>query len=702
MSAPAKRKNMATTADGAQYNKRQRPDNYAAMLTMPPPPRPASSSASPPAAMTTMANATARTRSNKVIPPPRRSGKWSNWAQKSTTIKDECADDKNIKPDEAAAVQDTATAPKFTSVPGEPSEDAQDTRSVVTVGGAAAVTKSEACASDPTAGATLRRSEVKAEDASDAGNATKKDDETSSDARFSKDHKNEVQEEGDKNDRETDNSEPGSPIDEPGTHFGNFTPMGQRKTIWQKEKDDHDGKQSKKKKNKANEPRRNPVYGQTSAFPMLDEENNNNSGNEDDLEALRYLKQVMTEANGLPITFSGTTYDERGPYDTGDFRGYYEDGAYVACPAPIIGPVIPPGYKNAEASNTDDSGSLEDEYLEEELGDGDNFDVQMVDAQEEYHNRLLLRFEGFRKLLAQTPPENSKASLDHSQWFEFPTTPKAMRLAVRHWLKAFAEKPPHPAQIAQMDSYCVLQLLDILKRKLECFKDINENVSVWIYALLARLTEVLPIYCDEASVVRELALRALMVRVTFTGEHVPELENKVPDYYAEDKDFFEHVEADPRQNKKKQQQQQQENEKPVKTREVPDEDELMRALREKKELIARKEALQKRVDEMPAWEIKREVFGLEPRSASDNEDEEEEKAESEQEGKTPNPNANTRTTLDMILAVACDVWGQKDLSKYREIWGEKDYSRPSVEEEEVLIDMEMGEEGDHGEASVME
>ncbi|KAF2146379.1 uncharacterized protein K452DRAFT_283651 [Aplosporella prunicola CBS 121167] len=40
---PQKRKNLATTTDGAQYNKRARPDDYGRPLAAPPPPRPSSS-----------------------------------------------------------------------------------------------------------------------------------------------------------------------------------------------------------------------------------------------------------------------------------------------------------------------------------------------------------------------------------------------------------------------------------------------------------------------------------------------------------------------------------------------------------------------------------------------------------------------------------------------------------------------------------
>lgn len=38
----------------------------------------------------------------------------------------------------------------------------------------------------------------------------------------------------------------------------------------------------------------------------------------------------------------------------------------------------------------------------------------------------------------------------------------------------------------------------------------------------------------------------------------------------------------------------------------------------------------------------------------------------------------------MIMSVACDVFGQKDLSKYLEVWGAYDYVDLSPEEQELL------------------
>lgn len=245
--------------------------------------------------------------------------------------------------------------------------------------------------------------------------------------------------------------------------------------------------------------------------------------------------------------------------------------------------------------------------------------LNRVDAQEAYRNRLLLRFNAFRELLAKDPPAGKKESLDKSNWVEFPlSNANQMRKAVRHWLKAF-EQPPLPAQVAQMNSYCVLKLLDIIKRKLECFKDVEENISVWIFALLARLSEIIPIYCDDASITRELALRALMVRVTFTREHIAELEDKVPHYYAEDKEFFEHVDTDPKRAKKEQKKKEKtENCAPVeKTTEDVDYDGLKSLLEEQKQLIMRKNALLERVDDLPVYLSKREAFGLEPMSAEE-------------------------------------------------------------------------------------
>ncbi|KAL1630693.1 hypothetical protein SLS54_000564 [Diplodia seriata] len=653
---PAKRKNMAVTADGAQYNKRQRPDNYATLMAMPAP------------------------------APPSRHPNVSKPG--NTTVKHE---EENVKEDENREEdkkKKTVTKQKpnlwrwTKDGPGNnPTIRDQSNR------GFANGTKPPKAAQDkptptpiptpsPTSTNKTETNEVKVELVAKVKSEDTKDEGARNDGMDNKKS----------NDKVSEPEAPGSPVDAPETHFATFTPMGQGKLLYKKPKGEQNNDESKgKNKKRANQ--KDLRYGQASALDLDDSASDNSEG----VEAMRYLKGVRLEANGLPITFRGTEpSDSRAIYNTavGDMRGFYDDGAYVARPR-LIGPVMPPGFAASEAFDEE-----EEEYEDEDQYMDDEEFVEWVDAQQEYHNRLLLRFEGFRNLMAQTPTEDQQESLDRSRYCTFPRSPpKVMRQAVRRWLSVFTDMPPHPVQVAQMDSYCVLKLLDILKRKLECFKDVEENISLWIFALLARLCEVIPIYCDEASIVREMALRALMVRVTFTGEHIAELEDKVPQYYAEDQDFFEHVDADPRQ---------------VKKQEEGDEDgdaALRKALEEKKELLMKKEELKKRVDEMPRMMSKREAFGLSPRDASSDEDEEGEKkpglkqdtvesqepaskeesvSDQQEENEKPNPNANTRTTLNMILAVACDVFGQKDLSKYLEIWGEYDYPEPLAEQVEVL------------------
>ncbi|OJD34020.1 snare complex subunit vam7 protein [Diplodia corticola] len=618
---PAKRKNMAVTADGAQYNKRHRPDNYTAVMAMPPPPRPTVSK--PPTAVKheekNPKKAWRVDEEKPVITPPRaqKPNLWS-WTKDGPGNDPATRNQSNRGFANGKKLRKAAQAETTSAIKSEMSEVKEEP-----VG------------------------EVKSQDAKD-------DDGADNGTAEEKNHDNAANPEA-----------PGSPVDAPETHFATFTPMGRGKVLYQKPNGEQN-REEPKGKSKKNTNQKDLRYGQASALNLDD----SGSDNEEGVEAMRYLKGVRLEANGLPITFRDTEpSDSRAIYSTavGDTRGFYDDGAYVARPH-LIGPVRPSGYAASEAFDEEEDYEDEEQYLE------DGFYVRWVDAQEEYYNRLLLRFEGYRNLMAQTPTEDQQKSLDKSRYCTFPNAPKIMRQAVRRWLDVFTDMPPHPVQVAQMDSYCVLKLLDILKRKLECFKDVEESISLWIFALLARLCEVIPIHCDEASIVREMALRALMVRVTFTGEHIAELEDKVPQYYAEDRDFFQHVDADPRQGKKKE--------------EEDGDAALKKALAQKKELLTKKEELKKRVAEMPRMVSKREAFGMSPRASSSSDEEEEESIQEQEKNDKPNPNANTRTTLNMILAVACDVFGQKDLSKYLEVWGEYDYPEPLVEQMEVLAQME--------------
>ena len=79
---------------------------------------------------------------------------------------------------------------------------------------------------------------------------------------------------------------------------------------------------------------------------------------------------------------------------------------------------------------------------------------------------------------------------------------------------------PAPAQVASMDKNNVLRALGSLTggKLLRSGVDIKPSVSLWVWALLARLPERGELSSEEIGVVRELGKRAVLVGICLDGE----------------------------------------------------------------------------------------------------------------------------------------------------------------------------------------
>lgn len=235
---PAKRKNMAVTTDGAQYNKRQRPDNYAAMMAMPP-----------------------------LAPPPSRRPNVSNPATANNNEEDkETAGEEKKKKDIPTHTQKTDWWKWTKDGPGGNATTRDDSNRGVANG------------TKPQKAVQVETSEVEDEpvvktDVQNANDESAHDDGS----------------DNEKGDDDASQSEaPGSPVDAPETHFAAFTPMGAKKVIWKKPKGgEQNDDEPKGKKNKKNN-QRDLRYGQASALNLDDVTSDDGEG----AEAMRYLKGV--------------------------------------------------------------------------------------------------------------------------------------------------------------------------------------------------------------------------------------------------------------------------------------------------------------------------------------------------------------------------------------------------------------------------
>jgi len=192
-----------------------------------------------------------------------------------------------------------------------------------------------------------------------------------------------------------------------------------------------------------------------------------------------YRQEAIGIPNLLVAPKESTTRDiyENG---IGDYRGRYEDGAYYA---------------------------PDDETL---IGGYEEFEEEVENPRTTYYDSILSRYEVLREQLQQCPPEEAVASLDS----DHPTSLGKLEMAVVRWWKwKIRTSDPLPVQVASMDKGTVLRLLGLITsgKLLKRGAQVEIGVSRWSWALLARLPERGELTSEEIGVVRELGKKAVAV-----------------------------------------------------------------------------------------------------------------------------------------------------------------------------------------------
>ncbi|KAG4033186.1 hypothetical protein MFRU_005g01990 [Monilinia fructicola] len=426
---------------------------------------------------------------------------------------------------------------------------------------------------------------------------------------------------------------------------------------------------SNKRSNPVKEGRVDPVYGQRSALPADDDDSI--SLDEEGMDALSYLRSVRAEAEDLPPIFYAPTEtgsaNVHGEYDrsiyengVGDFRGYYEDGAY---------------YAAAEAEF-----EIEDEETEGQ------------DPQLAYFDSILARFETLREQMQRIPPADLVKDLDP----DHPTYLNKLDTKLcRWWRWKMKTVDPLPTQIASMNKDTVLKLLKLLMggTLLQSGSDINVKVSRWAWALLARLPVRGELSSDEIGVIRELGKKAALLGVGLkTGgglqsgldevEKVLEADNDVEIVDDEKVTSSGDVNlVDVRGNSRELGDQAQRENKDAPQVLDPAENSMLSFTTETS--TAPELVLEVTPDSHELDAIKvRLLANITPdSSAVDSTALEGPQASQEEQPipsipeppvytSAPTLDWNTRATIDMILTIAGEMYGQRDLLEFREVWGE--------------------------------
>ncbi|KAK4461126.1 hypothetical protein QBC42DRAFT_270861 [Cladorrhinum samala] len=297
--------------------------------------------------------------------------------------------------------------------------------------------------------------------------------------------------------------------------------------------------QSTSTKSKQTEAKTDPTYGQRTAFPGLDDGDMQLS--DEDLEfeecgdALAYLKSVRQEARHVPHIIvapkAGPQLPSQstGPSDeidyglyengVGDSRGYYQDGAYTAAldisPSPPSSP-LPSSADHLAANNRA--------------------------IREAYYSTLTTQFLSLRSKLLQTPSQAQINALPKDHGIEVGSF-GARSWTFRVWTKRIRYTDPSPVQIAALDRQSVLKLIRIILggKFIRRGYELRERTSRWIWALLARLPDRGELGYDEVGWVRELGKRAVLMMVSMA--HMEALREEVDEDGLEGEDFEEEDEA---------------------------------------------------------------------------------------------------------------------------------------------------------------
>jgi hypothetical protein len=317
-------------------------------------------------------------------------------------------------------------------------------------------------------------------------------------------------------------------------------------------------------------------------------------------------------------------YEEQDTYwDDGRSKGYYEDGAYF------------------------DIGD-EEEYEE---GEEIEHTAPGKATQEAYFSSLMRSYLHLRRIVNTSPPKDASDRLSSSHLTHAAPITRTSH-TTSNWTKTLVTIDPHPLQLALLSKDSVFLILRVLLggQLLQRGRDIPERTSRWLWALLARLPEPGELTHWELGCIRDLGKRAVLLGTSM--EEIAALREEV-----EEGGLGEGAEP------------QGEAEEQVLEANAPQEDSKDVPTPAPKEDLAEEEPAEDVAMELDSSdeeqdepqdleEVRRRLLA---RLDDDSDAEEAARAEA-----SKRQEMNMRATINMVLTVTGDFYGQRDLLEFRD------------------------------------
>lgn len=132
-------------------------------------------------------------------------------------------------------------------------------------------------------------------------------------------------------------------------------------------------------------------------------------------------------------------------------------------------------------------------------------------AQQHFYESMLKQFRLVQASMRCTPPLSGIERLTSSQFISFPEASRKVRA---QWEAHILSSDPHPVQIACMDPETVMELVKFLRMRLNVLMQ-NESATArvggWVWAILGRCRDRGELSSEEIGELRGLAQRAVQL-----------------------------------------------------------------------------------------------------------------------------------------------------------------------------------------------